>query len=179
MPEDIYDEPFRRVIIVGISGTGKSTLSRLMHEKTKIPLFHMDSIIWGNNWQEKVSSEVTREINAITKADEWIVEGWVDQYSTPLLEKSQVILYLDYPGYLAAWGGFKRWASDNGRIRPEMPDGCIEKLNFSFLTTMLFRKERPHIETVLSGINSKKIIRSKSRIHTNNILQELGGRVFR
>lgn len=48
-------------------------------------------------------------LEKIADTDGWIVEGWVDQYSKTILERADLILYLDYPGWLALWGGLQRW----------------------------------------------------------------------
>lgn len=152
----------KKIVIVGISGTGKSTFARALHEKTGMPLFHMDSIIWNKNWQETSSKEIGGRLNEIARKDAWIVEGWLDTYSERLLADAHVIFYLDYPGYLAAWGGLMRWVKHRGGKRPELPQGCNESFNLAFLKAIFLRQERPHIEAMLSKIDSKKIVRLRS-----------------
>ncbi len=162
-----------KIFIIGISGSGKSALGKALSEKTGIPLFHVDSIIWSKNWVEAPLEEIRKELKKISATAAWIVEGWVDDNSGEILKKSTVILYLDYPGYLAAWGGVKRWWRYRGRKRPEMPEGCIERLNISFLKTILFRGERPHIEHILSKLAHPNIVRVKSRKQACKALTEL------
>jgi adenylate kinase family enzyme len=91
-----------KVMIVGISGTGKSTMGLQLAEATGWPLFHMDSIIWSPHNVETPEDDIRRALAKIAPLDHWIVEGWTDSYSNILLQKADIILDLDYPGYLAA-----------------------------------------------------------------------------
>lgn len=45
----------QRVMIVGGPGSGKSTLTRSVGAKLKLPVFHMDQIHWQENWVERVA----------------------------------------------------------------------------------------------------------------------------
>ena len=162
----------KKYIVVGISGTGKSHFARLLHEKTGIPVFHMDSIIWKKNWEEATSEEVLKSLKAIRKQNAWIIEGWIEAYSRGPLQDCDTFFYLDFPGYVAAWGGLKRWMENWNKKRPELPEGCIETINPSFLWQMLLRKERPNIEQILANIDSKKIVRLESRYQATQVLQQ-------
>ena len=42
----------RRVLVVGISGAGKSTFSRALAQKTGLPLIHLDKEFWQPGWKE-------------------------------------------------------------------------------------------------------------------------------
>ncbi len=163
----------RRIVIVGISGTGKSVLGRRLAARTGLTLHPMDAILWGPNWTEEPETSVRAALSRIGAGDGWIVEGWVDRYSSGVLERAQVILWLDYPGWLAAWGGLRRWWSHRGRTRPEMPDGCVERLNLGFLWTMLLQRERAHIEAVLAETGRRDVLRVRSRRDTEAALKAL------
>lgn len=163
----------RKIFIVGISGTGKSILGRMLAETTGLPLYHMDSIIWCPDWVEAKEDSVCVALADIASRDRWIAEGWIDVYSKDILQRSDVILYLDYPGWLAACGGVQRWWAYKNKKRPEMPEGCFERFDFRFLLTMLLRKERHHIESVLSGMPQLNILRVRSRHELEKVVSEL------
>ena len=67
-----------RFVIVGISGTGKSTVSRKVALLTGAPLYHMDSIIWCENWVESEPQRIIQTLNEIAHQESWIVEGWIE-----------------------------------------------------------------------------------------------------
>lgn len=162
-----------RIVIVGISGTGKSACGKRLAENTRLPLHHMDAIIWSPHWIETPEDRIRSALSGISRTDKWIVEGWVDTYSKDIMQQSDIILYLDYPGWLAAWGGVQRWWAYKGKKRPEMPEGCTEGFDLGFLRDMLLRKERPHIETMLAQMPTLNIIRVRSRRETGRVLAEL------
>ena len=37
----------KKVIVIGCPGSGKSTVSRALHKKTGIPLYHLDMMYWN------------------------------------------------------------------------------------------------------------------------------------
>ncbi len=162
-----------RIVIVGISGTGKSACGKYLAESALLPLHHMDAIIWGSHWIETPEDRIRSALSGISSSEKWIVEGWVDTYSTDIIQQSDIVLYLDYPGWLAALGGVQRWWAYKGKKRPEMPEGCTEGFDLGFLRDMLLRKERPHIESVLAQMRPLNVIRVRSRRETGRFLAEL------
>jgi adenylate kinase family enzyme len=164
-----------KIAVIGISGTGKSTISRKIADSTKLPLYHMDTIIWKENWVEADSSSIEKSLETISKTNAWVIEGWIDHYSKGFLESADTIIYLDYPGWLAMWGGLMRWWRYRGKIRPELPRGCHDSLNFKYLKVMFQRKERPHIEILLADWKLVNVVRCRSRQETEHALSRLAG----
>lgn len=153
----------RTLLIVGISGVGKSVLGREAASRSGLPLHPMDSLIWRPNWQEAPEDEVAQAVATIAEGDAWIVEGWIDRYSAPLLARADAVLWLDLPGWQAALGGLERALRLRGQRRPEMPEGCTESADGTYLTTMLLRRERPHIAAILAPLPPGKVVRVRSR----------------
>lgn len=140
---------------------------------SKLPLYHVDSFIWGENWRESAPQEIERALATVVSTGKWIVEGWIDIYSENLLAEADLVLYLDFSGWAAALGGLQRWWQFRGKTRPEMPPGCVEGFGLKFLRVMLLRKERPHIEKILADFKPKKVIRYKSRRQAKRGICEL------
>jgi adenylate kinase family enzyme len=153
----------KKILVIGISGTGKSTLSRELAAATGLPLTHMDSLIWRESWQEAPEQDVQQALERVALTESWVVEGWIDYYSHALLAQADLVVYLDFPGWRAAWGGVQRWWRYRGKRRPELPEGCVESLELRYLKTMLLRHERPHIEAVLAQVRPKNLVRVRSR----------------
>ena len=159
--------------MIGISGTGKSSLSTKIGQLTGIPVYHMDGLIWKEQWKESSTEEITDSLKQILSADRWIIEGWIDQYSSEALKAATTIIYLDYSGWLAFWRGIKRWWTYRGKQRPEMPAGCNESLNLKYLRTILSRQERPHIEKILAELSLPRLVRCATTTKTEKWLADL------
>ena len=64
-----------KAIIIGCPGSGKSTFSRALHKKTKLPLYHLDMLYWNSD-RTTVSKEVFRErLQSVLVLDKWIIDG--------------------------------------------------------------------------------------------------------
>lgn len=153
----------KKIVIVGISGTGKTHFSRQLAAVTGLPLHHMDSIIWQKHWCEVDGATIQQELAQLALTSAWIVEGWIDWYSRPLLAGADAVIYLDFPGWLALWGGLRRWFVYRKTKRPELPIGCHETWDWQYLWGMLNRLERPHIESMLVQTEIHQLVRVTSR----------------
>ncbi|MFA5962078.1 MAG: hypothetical protein WC848_05330 [Parcubacteria group bacterium] len=161
-----------KVLIIGISGTGKTRLARKLSDFSKIPVTHYDEFVWGENWKEIDEKIVEQKLEEIIKKDRWIIEGFIHPAAKSKLKNADTIIYLDYSGWQAFWGGLSRWWRCRGKTRPEMAAGCIEKFDWNYLEVMWKRAERPEIEEALKGFEDK-IIHIKNRSGTDNFLAKL------
>jgi ABC-type glutathione transport system ATPase component len=64
-----------RVLIVGISGSGKSQLARSVSALSRLPLVHLDAIFWRDNWRERDATEVEELVREAVNDERWIIEG--------------------------------------------------------------------------------------------------------
>lgn len=161
-----------RILIIGISATGKSTLARKLSDFYKIPITHYDELVWAKNWIEVDEKIVEQKLEEIVKKDRWIIEWYIHPAARVRLEQADIVLYLDYSGLQSVLGGLTRWWQHRGRTRPEMAEGCIEKLELDYLKVMWKRKERQDIEDAIKGYEDK-IVRLKSRKETDSFLEQL------
>ncbi|MBI4835894.1 MAG: hypothetical protein HY817_01400 [Candidatus Abawacabacteria bacterium] len=147
----------KRIAIIGISGSGKSTLARQLATILSLPLLHMDQFIWLPHWTEANIQDTEKALATALQKEQWILEGYIHPCAQLRLSKADIILYLDYSGIRAMYGGIKRWFKYRGQTRPEMPIGCNEKLSLKYLKVMLHRLERNEIEETLPAFHTKVI----------------------
>ncbi|HVQ44570.1 MAG TPA: hypothetical protein VMT30_06410 [Candidatus Saccharimonadia bacterium] len=162
----------QRILIVGVSGTGKTRLARRMSIKLHIRAVLLDTIFWKENWQEEDPKVVESKIRRVIQKDTWIIEGYIEPLGAERVKRAGKVIYLDYPGYIAFWGGLRRWREFRGKTRPEMPAGNIEAFGWKFLMTLLRRDERPEIEAAVRG-HEDKVIRLKSWRATEAYLNQV------
>ena len=65
----------KRVIVIGCPGSGKSTFARALHDKTGLPLHHLDMMYWNAD-KTTVPKEVFRaRLAELLTEDAWIIDG--------------------------------------------------------------------------------------------------------
>ncbi|OGY88166.1 MAG: hypothetical protein A2233_04675 [Candidatus Kerfeldbacteria bacterium RIFOXYA2_FULL_38_24] len=161
-----------KVLIIGISGTGKTGLAKKISDFLKIPVTHYDEFVWDENWNEVDEKIVEQKLEEVIKKDGWIIEGFIHPAAKSKLKNADTVIYLDYSGWQAFLGGLNRWWIYRGKTRPEMAAGCIEDFNWNYLKVMWKRAERQEIEETIKGFENK-MIRLKTRSETDNFLAKL------
>lgn len=148
----------QRISVIGISGSGKSIFSRKLAEQTGLPLFHMDNLFWKGNWEEVPEEEYLQKHEELIQKDSWIIEGYIDAKMADRLTRSDLVIFLDYPGWLCAWWVFKRWLTHHNESRPELPTEAKETLKPEFLWRVFSRKERAPLKEALRIANPTNLV---------------------
>ena len=65
----------RRVIVVGTSGSGKTTFARRLAEILDVPHFELDQLHWGPNWTPKDMAEFRQLTEAAVAGERWVIDG--------------------------------------------------------------------------------------------------------
>src|SRR4051794_39377361 len=93
----------RRIHIIGGPGSGKSTLARDLGAKLRLPVHELDAIAYeGPHFQERPLAARLGDVRAIADRPEWIVEGIHLGWTDALLERADVIVWLDHTGWWRA-----------------------------------------------------------------------------
>lgn len=166
-----------KIQIIGFSGAGKSTLSKQLSKFYNLPVIHMDSLNFLDNWVERDRTEFNNIVNEFLDSNEsWVIDGNYFRIATRRYEQADLIIYLKYNRITCLKGVISRYKKYKNSSRPDMAKGCKERLNFSFLMWVLFtgrtKKRRKHMEQVVS--NAKSSLVFKNRKQLNNYLKKVG-----
>jgi hypothetical protein len=101
----------RRIAVIGISGSGKTTFARKLAKAFNLPLYHADSIEWAPNWQVRAESEIFRTYESWIGHSEWLIEGWIDPQRADRLSAADLVIDLDYSRWCCAWRELNRVGS--------------------------------------------------------------------
>ena len=116
-----------RVMIIGCSGAGKTTLSRKLGEKTGLPVVHLDQIWWSpGNWEHLNWEEFDRLLVVEMAKDRWILDGNYNRTLDLRLERADTVSYLDFTRWQCLRGWIGRVIKNRGRARADMAPGCAE-----------------------------------------------------
>ena len=123
----------KRVVIIGCGGAGKSTLAQELGKRTGLPVIHLDSIFWLPGWVEMNRDEFDRKIRAELEKEQWIIDGNYNRTMPERIARCDTIIYLDFPRIVCLYGIFKRLLTNIGKTRPDMGEGCPERVDWEFL----------------------------------------------
>lgn len=162
----------KKVIVIGCPGSGKSTLSRTLHNITGIPLFHLDMFYWNSD-RTIVNKDIFLEKNlSIIQKNEWIMDGNYASTMELRLQVCDTVIFLDYPLEVCLNGIKER----RGKTRTDMP--WFEKEDEEDAEFIEFVKNynsecRPMVMELLDKYSDKDIYIFKNRSEADEFLKQL------
>lgn len=90
----------RTVVIVGTSGVGKSHLAEKVATILDVPVVELDAFKHGPGWRRFDPATVRAAIAAATTGECWVADGNWDEAPTLLWPRADLIVWLDYPGWV-------------------------------------------------------------------------------
>lgn len=125
----------RRVLVMGCSGSGKSTFARTLAGKLGIPFVSLDRLFWQPGWREPDMQDFTANVTREAEKPAWVIDGNYMRYGAAELrrERADVIFWFDLPRWICMVSVLRRIVTRYGSVRPEMAPGCPEHFDWVFL----------------------------------------------
>lgn len=124
----------QRVIIMGGCGSGKSTLARRLGERLGLTVVHLDVLTFDPGWIEVDKTVFQDRLAQALAGDGWVADGnYTSKDAEIRLARADALLWIDQPRWKRMWRVVARIARHYGRIRPDMAEGCPERLDWAFL----------------------------------------------
>lgn len=166
----------KRISVLGSPGAGKTTLSLQLVALTGLPVYHLDKYYLEKpEYWDGHNPEWIRLLKDIYKKDKWIIDGNYSKTFNERFERSDLIIFLDVSRIAAYKGVVKRRIKYHNKVRPEMPEGWKENLDFYFLNQIWRYHSRPKKEDVENILNQYKdkvaIIKNKKDL--NKLIQAI------
>ena len=150
----------KKVIVIGCPGSGKSTVSRALHNKTGIPLYHLDMMYWNADKTTVEKSVFLERLSAVLEKDEWIIDGNYGSTLELRMAACDTVVFLDYPLDLCLDGIKER----RGKPRSDMPwIETEEDAEFMAFIKSFNQNQRPQIIVFLEKYSGKNIFVFTSR----------------
>ncbi len=163
----------RRVLVIGSGGAGKSTVARRLGQLLDIEVKHLDKFYWRSGWQETPKEDWLRTVTELTSGESWIMDGNYGGTLEFRIQHCDTIIFLDMPRLLCLWRIFKRRLLYRNRSRPDIAEGCSERLDWEFIQWIwnYSRRTRPKVVKLLEEhSHSKQVVWLRSNAEVERFL---------
>lgn len=159
-----------RIYITGPAGSGKSTIAKQLWEYYSLPVTHLDTLLWKENWIENPDYKELQ--GEVLKKESWIIE-WPSCSIIKSMDMVDAIIILN-TGYIGNMGRIlKRTLLHRFWKEKRIGIKITERWNMSlFLKTLTWRKRQ--LPRILKNIELHGLQEKTCVIHTSkNMFQEV------
>lgn len=87
---------YKRILVVGSPGAGKTTFSKQLAQKLNLRLIHIDDLYWQSNWERTETSLMLDHLESLCQQDAWIVDGNHLKTLAMRVRYADLVIFLDY-----------------------------------------------------------------------------------
>ncbi|MCK5762421.1 MAG: AAA family ATPase [Candidatus Izimaplasma sp.] len=161
-----------RIMVLGPSGTGKTTICRILGNKLGLKVVHLDSIYWKKDWHNIGKEEFDEYMKRFFAENrQWAIDGNYtnNRHFQYRLDLADTIILLDFGLQVSLKGIHERAAKYKHRSRADMAEGCVEGIDQEFLQyTAFYKNKGRYVKAVINQYKNKKqvlIFKSRKEIH--------------
>jgi adenylate kinase family enzyme len=166
----------KKIAVIGSGGSGKSTLSRKLGDLLNLPVYHLDALNWKPGWVPTPREEWDTLQKELIKQDEWIIDGNYNRTLDIRLEEADTVIFFDLSRWVTMYRIFKRRLMYHGKTRPDLDEGCPERLDWQFIRWVwnFRRDQRPKIVEKLQKYSAtKRIILLQKAYDADRLVEQL------
>jgi len=93
----------KRVVVIGTSCSGKTTLARTLAGMLAVPHIELDAIHWLPNWQSRSLEELRNLVQEAVSDDRWVLDGNYSKLRDIVWARATTLIWLNYPIHVV-WG---------------------------------------------------------------------------
>jgi predicted kinase len=97
-----------RILILGRTGSGKTTLARQVAAALGVPHVELDSLYFGPDFSRAPLSLLRERTSAAIAGDRWVTDGNKRAVRDLVWPRADTVIWLDYPVYVSLWRLAKR-----------------------------------------------------------------------
>ena len=122
-----------RVVVVGSTGSGKTTLARQLSRLLDVSHTELDSLNWETDWTSAPTDVFQQRVQDALKGDTWVVDGNYRAVRDLVWPRATVLIWLDYPLRVLIWRLLQRTLRRTLR-KEELWNGNRERFITQFLS---------------------------------------------
>jgi adenylate kinase family enzyme len=126
---------YKRIMIFGLPGSGKSTFSVYLSQQLSLPLYHLDKYFFVENWVERPKKDFLHIQHNIVAQEHWIIDGNALSSLEIRYAHADLVLYFSTPRFLCFGRLIKRRFFRDLSIQ-DRAEGCQERLSYRLIRYM-------------------------------------------
>lgn len=165
-----------KILILGNSGSGKSTFGKQLSEKLNIDLLFLDVFVYDESWDNPNHKQMEDEVQKFLAKDKYIIDGNFLNYAKERFTDCDTIIFLDINRFICLKSVLDRKKEYIYKYRESRSDNVMERINFSYIKWVIFWfyiKSKPKIKKILKDNKDKNIVILKSRKEMANYIDNL------
>lgn len=125
--------PGNRIVVVGVTGAGKTTTAQQIAKICGVPHVELDSLHWAPGWQMVERDLFRGKVAEVLSAPGWVTDGNYSKARDIIWGRADTIIWLDYSLQVVLWQLFRRTVQ---RVisREELWNGNRETLRGAFFS---------------------------------------------
>ncbi|MGY3603603.1 DNA topology modulation protein [Bradyrhizobium sp. Leo121] len=168
----------RRILVMGSSGSGKSTFAQRLSATTGIPFVSLDAIYWKPGWVASDNAKFHERVTEVALRPQWVMDGNYISNGAGELRRQvcDSIIWFDLPRRTCMLGLARRIARSYGQVRAEMAEGCPERIDLEFFRYVWTyrQKQRPKLLRYFEGMRpDQSLVCFTDRTQAGRYLKEI------
>ena len=98
----------RRIVILGVTGSGKTTFGRALAGRLNYAATDLDDLNWLPGWIQRPTEEFYALANDAAQKPDWVIIGNYSKVRTAIWPHADTFIWLDYPPPLVFWRLLRR-----------------------------------------------------------------------
>ena len=143
-----------RIIVVGCSGGGKSTLSLKMSKIFDLEFLSIDrDVRWLPGWVERDKQQQRAILKKLVQRDRWVMDGSGASSFDIGLPRTDLVIWMRVSRRVRLVGLARRVIKHFGRVRPDMATGCPERLPDKEFLSYIWNFDKSHAPKFVHNID--------------------------
>jgi len=94
---DVTDQWLERLVVVGTTCSGKTTLARTLAGKLRCPHIELDALHWGPKWTPTAKELLQPKVEQAVAGSRWVCDGNYSSVRHTVWRRATAVVWLNYP----------------------------------------------------------------------------------